>query len=658
MFAQDSEQISDALSELKRIIQKREDAYKAGVPFVVPATGAQHQHALPTGPPSASTSATPTPAGTPMGTRIEPLTTREKGMRRLRNVRLFGGKGPRREDHQRPPLHTRVSHGALPSPGAGDSDWALIEEPEETDEAVTPTTDEHSAHGGGGSDRRPSTATPRRLQKPHARRRSHSEPPLVPDGLGRMPLPGEAGDHTESDEDDDDDEDRQSSSSARSHEWARHHRPTVQQQQTGLRPAPRPQSQEAQPPRPPPPITYIPPGSTALQKYEHASSQRALSPNNPFLRQQPRPADEPPSTWSDELYAEQQETLSRSYGQMSLDHTPYPLPRPTIGHVGHVGHVPEGVPLRPAPLPPPNAVDGLPPPSGALLQRRASRLTTMHQGQQGYYTPAPSPYAQASAPLPAFTTPSAWGTHAFGSWLPAPSSSSPTDEQQALSSNNLRRGSRGPLPAPPFPAASAVPANAAVYPTGPAPPVPPPLSQLPASAARQGSVPPPRPPPLDTQSLSSAPPYAAAPSPTAPLASPLSAATTSSSLQRRRTSSLAALPLPAYGSRRPSAIRASERRINNSDGLDGHRKASLASLVGGTTAAADEQRDRELELACPETEGGQPLRPVDIPAQLVGFFVKSAGSNTSKGIETCGLLLGTLVRACLPFSALPHALRL
>ena len=44
-----------------------------------------------------------------------------------------------------------------------------------------------------------------------------------------------------------------------------------------------------------------------------------------------------------------------------------------------------------------------------------------------------------------------------------------------------------------------------------------------------------------------------------------------------------------------------------------------------------------------KTEGGQPLRNLVLPAQLIDRFVALASENTDKGIETCGLLLGTLV---------------
>lgn len=44
------------------------------------------------------------------------------------------------------------------------------------------------------------------------------------------------------------------------------------------------------------------------------------------------------------------------------------------------------------------------------------------------------------------------------------------------------------------------------------------------------------------------------------------------------------------------------------------------------------------------TEGGQPLRTVVLPADLMGYFTSIAYENTERGIETCGLLMGTLVR--------------
>ena len=45
------------------------------------------------------------------------------------------------------------------------------------------------------------------------------------------------------------------------------------------------------------------------------------------------------------------------------------------------------------------------------------------------------------------------------------------------------------------------------------------------------------------------------------------------------------------------------------------------------------------------TEGGQPLRNVVLPAELMSQFIAMAWDNTERGIETCGLLMGTLVRS-------------
>ena len=44
-----------------------------------------------------------------------------------------------------------------------------------------------------------------------------------------------------------------------------------------------------------------------------------------------------------------------------------------------------------------------------------------------------------------------------------------------------------------------------------------------------------------------------------------------------------------------------------------------------------------------QTEGGAPLRPMFLPANLISQFVEIAQPNTDRNIETCGLLLGRLV---------------
>ncbi|KAK4048287.1 hypothetical protein OIV83_004808 [Microbotryomycetes sp. JL201] len=43
-----------------------------------------------------------------------------------------------------------------------------------------------------------------------------------------------------------------------------------------------------------------------------------------------------------------------------------------------------------------------------------------------------------------------------------------------------------------------------------------------------------------------------------------------------------------------------------------------------------------------QTEGGQPLRNVVLPSDLVPAFVGLASENTARGVETCGLLMGSL----------------
>ncbi|KAK4051125.1 hypothetical protein OIO90_004866 [Microbotryomycetes sp. JL221] len=83
----------------------------------------------------------------------------------------------------------------------------------------------------------------------------------------------------------------------------------------------------------------------------------------------------------------------------------------------------------------------------------------------------------------------------------------------------------------------------------------------------------------------------------------------------RKSSSIASLP-PALA-RSTSSPRAS-------------------NLLSGTNQPFDE--------CLGQTESGQPLRNVIVPSDLVPSFVGLASDNTKRGIETCGLLMGTLSR--------------
>ncbi|KAI8811327.1 hypothetical protein BJ742DRAFT_797268 [Cladochytrium replicatum] len=42
------------------------------------------------------------------------------------------------------------------------------------------------------------------------------------------------------------------------------------------------------------------------------------------------------------------------------------------------------------------------------------------------------------------------------------------------------------------------------------------------------------------------------------------------------------------------------------------------------------------------SESGEPLRPVEVPAELLNLFLQVASKNTSKNLETCGILCGRL----------------
>ncbi|KAL8291604.1 hypothetical protein RQP46_001862 [Phenoliferia psychrophenolica] len=98
-------------------------------------------------------------------------------------------------------------------------------------------------------------------------------------------------------------------------------------------------------------------------------------------------------------------------------------------------------------------------------------------------------------------------------------------------------------------------------------------------------------------------------------------------------------PAPGYGQQwqtgRPPSIASSNSQA----------PSPIAMLrVGGkglNGMAAMSEVLEEDEILC-FTEGGQPLRNVVLPAELMSHFVALSLDNTERGIETCGLLMGTL----------------
>lgn len=88
----------------------------------------------------------------------------------------------------------------------------------------------------------------------------------------------------------------------------------------------------------------------------------------------------------------------------------------------------------------------------------------------------------------------------------------------------------------------------------------------------------------------------------------------------------------------------------------GSSSSSAASSSTSKPAMSDFARDAESVRVVAETEaavkalgkfrseGGKELKGVVCPEELVGAFVALAVEGTERGVETCGLLLGTLVR--------------
>ncbi|GAA5877865.1 hypothetical protein JCM16303_000265 [Sporobolomyces ruberrimus] len=110
----------------------------------------------------------------------------------------------------------------------------------------------------------------------------------------------------------------------------------------------------------------------------------------------------------------------------------------------------------------------------------------------------------------------------------------------------------------------------------------------------------------------------------------------------QRSSSIASVPPELYGL--PSR-RSSQRSYAGGGG----RGTGLSSLQD-IHEALPGQRERTPSVEeeggawLAQTEAGNPLRPMFLPARLVPHFLEVARKNTERNIETCGLLLGHLSR--------------
>ncbi|GAA5946778.1 hypothetical protein JCM3765_002013 [Sporobolomyces pararoseus] len=207
-------------------------------------------------------------------------------------------------------------------------------------------------------------------------------------------------------------------------------------------------------------------------------------------------------------------------------------------------------------------------------------------------------------------------------------------------------------------------------PRPPVPPLPPQLAPAPTPVSTPFSIPatasaPPeseRSASVDT-SLSRLTPFIP-PTPSAPPSDQIYSPSTSSQYSRsrgysesivspsstpslHRSSSIASVPPELYQlqTRRRSSTRSTlgGTGANRGNGLSNLHDIgeALPDHSGSEKARSVEEEEGGTWLA--QTEGGNPLRPMFLPARLISYFVDViARANTEKNIETCGLLLGHL----------------
>ncbi|GAA6038332.1 hypothetical protein JCM8097_003948 [Rhodosporidiobolus ruineniae] len=294
------------------------------------------------------------------------------------------------------------------------------------------------------------------------------------------------------------------------------------------------------------------------------------------------------------------------------------------------------------------------------------------------YSPQPSPLAIVYPHQPPYPVPSAPPTPATAApaAYPPPPSSAPqpplpypsphgTSQPHAqIQQLSYHPPSSQPLsqppPVPPLPA-----------PVLPKPPLPP---SLPLPPTASFAHPPPSAPPASPPSPAPAVLPQLAPVP--PFSSALQSAGVSagarsgtSPLARSPSMSLASVPLGLLRSGSTSSVTSSKVRAAQRGG--GGRAGGLESVteVGDALpATGEEERQRREEIPpvpvsweveedfatlltprpvpsrlTARTESGAPLRPLVLPSTLPGFFMhRVAASNTARGRETCGLLLGRL----------------
>ncbi|KAM0753063.1 Mov34-domain-containing protein [Meredithblackwellia eburnea MCA 4105] len=329
-----------------------------------------------------------------------------------------------------------------------------------------------------------------------------------------------------------------------------------------------------------------------------------------------------------DIYAQVHSTFQQAQPPPQIQHYSQQVPPPLQSWASY-----NSVPYaQPGPPPVSRSVGG--------LQRSPSRLTTAHQEQQGYIpsqtmSHVTAQYAAPAAPLsyhPIYNsapTPPVPPSHpppqSYQGFIPPPNSSLPSisvPQQQSYYPVPPPQG-RYPSPAPASPsyappshdyvphrAPPAIPQQQA-----PAPPKSPSVIQVSSYAVPppQGAYP--------SSTTPSAPSGPADHSPAPPLApsAPSPSPTPPASNNLIRSASMAALP--------PSLTKRMSRRRRDEKGLD-----SL-SVMSETL---------EEEEVLQTTEGGLPLRNVVLPGKLMGRFVELASENTERGIETCGLLMGTL----------------
>ncbi|GAA5972406.1 hypothetical protein JCM11641_001830 [Rhodosporidiobolus odoratus] len=306
--------------------------------------------------------------------------------------------------------------------------------------------------------------------------------------------------------------------------------------------------------------------------------------------------------------------------------------------------------FSPTSQPPYAQPHSLPPPAHAH-QPYAYPVAPQQPGQQHY--PYPAQYPPYSSAPPTHLPPAGYPPH--------PPQAGPSYSQAPLAS--------APPPVPAIPAASAPPLaspSAPIATSIPPPPRPPtvpltfstPHSHPPAPSAPPATPTPPPfiPAPAPTLAVHPPPIPSAPPSATASPSTPFSSlagfgegvGTGGSKLARSPSLSIASVPVGLLNGRSDSTRSIRE----GGGGLESVREmeAALPALGEGPGGA---NADEGNETIFARTESGAPLRPLVLPASLPQYFMDvCAKRNTEQGIETCGLLLGSLSHNTLSITTL------